>query len=140
MRTKIEHELFTVADYAMEHGGKLTVIGSFDTIFTQSFPAIHPSMYLAVKFRVDNRDAGLHDFRIVGKDPKGNQVVEIKGTTDVKPSPHADCSSTAIAFPFFNVKLEMAGRYAFELYFDDEFITGLSLQVVQVPVQLDKAA
>lgn len=140
MKNKIEHELFTIADYAMEHGGKLTVIGSFDTIFTQAFPSVHPSMYLALKFRVDNRDAGVHDLRIVGKDPNGRPVVEIKGTSDVKPSPHADYSSSVMVFPFFNIQLEVAGRYTFEVYFDEDFVTGLSLHVVQVPVQIGKAA
>ncbi len=136
----MEVELFTLADYAIDNGGKLTVVGSFDSIFTQTFPTVHPSSYLALKFRVANSEAGVHNFQIIGKDPSGKEVMRVDGTSDVKVNPNYGYNSSIVVIPLFNIKFEMAGRYTIELSFDGEFRSGLSLHIVQVPIQLGKAA
>ena len=35
-------ELFALCDFASDYGGKLTVVGIFDSIFTKQMPAVHP--------------------------------------------------------------------------------------------------
>ena len=44
-------ELLALADFAADYGGKLSVIGIFDTIFARQMPAVHPHCCLAVKLR-----------------------------------------------------------------------------------------
>ena len=48
-----------VADYAnVAEGGKLNVLGIFTTIFTASFPAVHPSMQLIFMWEASKVEAG----------------------------------------------------------------------------------
>lgn len=136
----MELEIFTLADYAVDNGGKLTIVGTFDTIFTQTTPAIHPSCVVATKFRVANSEAGQHEFEIRVQTPDKKELAKIKGVGDVKPNPNADYSSSNFVIPIHNLKLEKLGKYTFEFYFDGEFRSGLTLHLVQIPIQLGKAA
>lgn len=134
----METELYTIADYAVDNGGKLTIVGTFDTVFVQTLPAVHPG-FMVLKFRVANSEAGSHTIDIIGRDPNGKQVMAVQGHTEVKVNPNYNYSSSSVVIPLA-MKLEMTGRYTFELNLDGEFRSGLSLHVVQVPLQLGKAA
>jgi hypothetical protein len=41
-------ELFTFCDFAQENGGKLTIVGTFDTIVSRNFPCVHPQLSVVV--------------------------------------------------------------------------------------------
>src|SRR5690606_8686643 len=47
-----------IADYAsVSIGDKLNVMGVFDTIFAEKFPATHPLLFLAVRIHYEYADA-----------------------------------------------------------------------------------
>jgi len=136
----MEIEIFSLSDYAVDNNGKLSVIGTFDTIFTHQVPTIHPSFYVAVKFRVANSEAGQHEFQIRGLTPDGKEIATIKAIGEVRPNANTGYSSTNIVVPFYNMKMDKLGKYCFEFYYDGEFRSGLSLHLVQLPIELNKAA
>lgn len=136
----MEIEIFTLADYAVDNAGKLTVVGTFDMIYTQAVPTTHPSFYVALKFRVANSEAGQHDFGIKVQAPDRKVLVDIKGVGEVKPNPNADYSSSIIVIPIHNLKLDQLGKYTFEFHYDGEFRSGLCLYLVQIPIELGRAA
>jgi hypothetical protein len=126
----MEIEIFTLADFAADYGnGKLIITGTFDTIFSQSYPVVHPTCAIALRIRIANSETGYHDFELR---PKGFSTVEpVKGSMDIKPNPNADHSTFNIVVNFNNLKLEKPGKYAFEFYFDNDFRSGLSLYAVK---------
>jgi hypothetical protein len=128
----MEIEIFTLADFAADYGsGKLTVSGTFDTIFSKTFPVVHPFCSIALRIRVANSEAGHHDFELR---PKGLSVVEpVKGNMNVRPNPNADHTTFNIVVNFNNLKFDKPGKFAFEFYFDNDFRSGLNLYAVTAP-------
>jgi hypothetical protein len=59
-----ETEIFTLCDFAQDAGGKLTIVGTFDQIGSQTFPSfIRPaSCWLAAC--VFRKKKGIHDFKL----------------------------------------------------------------------------
>ena len=126
----MEIEIFTLADYAADYGnGKLIVSGTFDTIFGQSFPLVHPSCSLALRIRIANSEAGDHTFEI--QSTGLSNVQPFKGNFSVKKNPNADHSTINLVVNFNNLKFDKPGRYSFEFHFDNEFRSGLNLYVVR---------
>jgi hypothetical protein len=138
----MEHEIFSLADYAADYGnGKMLVAGTFDTLFTPQLPAVHPSCSIAIRLRVANSEAGAHDFEIRVLTPDKQQLHSIKGRGEIRANPNADYTSMNIVMNLNNLKLEKAGKYAIEFYFDNEFRSGLSLHVIPgMPAGMVKAA
>jgi hypothetical protein len=78
-------DIFTLCDYAQESDGKLTVVGAFDTIYARRFPAVHPSMCLALRLRFYIHEEGKHAMRITFTGPDGEEPVKaIDGEAAVK--------------------------------------------------------
>ncbi len=51
--------LALLADYAnVTRDGKLNIMGVFDTIFAEQFPAVHPQMQLVVRLEANPAEAG----------------------------------------------------------------------------------
>jgi len=77
-------DIFTLCDFAQESGGKLTVVGAFDTVFARQFPAMHPYMCLAMRLRFYIHEEGTHPIRIEFAGPAGAEVMNpIEGELSV---------------------------------------------------------
>jgi hypothetical protein len=77
-------DIFTLCDFAQESGGKLTVVGAFDTVFARQFPAMHPFMCLAMRLRFYIHEEGNHPIKIEFAGPDGAEVVHpIEGELSV---------------------------------------------------------
>lgn len=138
----MELEIFTLADHASDHGrGKLTIDGTFDTIFSPQLPYMHPHCSIAARMRIANSEAGKHEFEIRALAPDGKVLHSVKGNGDMKANPHNDYSTHNFVMNLNNLKLDKAGKYAFEFYFDGEFRSGLKLNLVHaMPPGMVKAA
>ena len=88
---------------------------------------------MALRIRIANSEAGQHDFELR---PKGlSSIQPVKGQMDIKPNPNADHSTFNIVVNLNNLKLDKAGKYSFEFYFDNEFRSGLNLYAVNAPAK-----
>jgi hypothetical protein len=139
----MEIEIFTLADYAADQGNsKLTVVGTFDTLFAQQLPTAHPHCSIAIRIRIANSEAGKHAFEIKSLGPNGKEFTPpIKGDLTVMQNPNADYTTLNLVMGMNNLKFEKAGKYHFEFHFDREFRSGLTLTVVNgLPKGMQKAA
>lgn len=68
-------EVFTLCDAATDSGGKLNLLGAFDSIFTKSLPAAHPQCAIALRLRFSRIEAGKHKIKISLVDADGKPVV-----------------------------------------------------------------
>ncbi len=112
-------DVFTLCDFAQESDGKLTIVGAFDTIYARRFPAVHPSMCLAVRLRFYIHEAGKHAIRIVFAGPDGNEAIKaIDGEAAVK---DFTGSSRVIhsVFTLVNTPIEREGTLNITLTVDD---------------------
>ncbi|MCL1928010.1 MAG: hypothetical protein FWG07_04360 [Treponema sp.] len=122
-------ELFTFCDFAQESGGKLTVVGTFDTIISRNFPCIHPQLSVVIRIRFDLWEFSSHSFRIEARDLDGELNIEpVTGTVDVKGAGNATAVSHLV-FTISNLHFNSGGVVNFVLYIDDKEISSLPLYI-----------
>jgi len=69
-------ELFVLCDAADASQGKMSVFGIFDTIFSDSVPAMHPKCTIAARIRFDQVEGAEHTLKITASDLKGNFLLK----------------------------------------------------------------
>jgi hypothetical protein len=132
----MEIEIFTLADFAQDNNTKLTVVGTFDSIYAKAFPVQHPSCAIACRLRFSTKELGEHDFKIRLTDSKGKEVIQpITGNISVGAAPNGHVSTLNIIINFNQLKFDNEGRYSFELFIDDEWRSGLPLFLHTMPAQ-----
>ena len=127
----MEIEIFTLCDFAQDNQQKLTVVGTFDSLWATQFPVLHPFCSVACRLRFSNKDKGEHNFMLKLIDSTGRQVIpECNGIFTIGESP-AGYSSINLVANYGQLQFSSAGRYSFELYVDGEWASGLPLNVAQ---------
>lgn len=64
-------EILTFCDFAQDNGGKLTIVGSFDTVRGHALPIVLPLISLAAKLRFSLQERGRHRFEFSFTDLDG---------------------------------------------------------------------
>jgi len=120
-------ELFTFCDFAQENSGKLTIVGTFDTIVSRNFPCVHPQLSVVIRLRFDLWEFSNHHFRIETRDLNGEMVIKpIKGNVEVKGVGNATAVSHLV-FTISNLQFKSSGVINFTLYIDDKELTSIPL-------------
>lgn len=126
-------EIFTICDFAQDNGnGKLTIIGTFDNVMSKQFPCIHQQCALALRLRFSDKEIGMHSANIVLKNASGTEVVpSIKVDFNVDATSGSYGTANMI-FNIANLPIKEPGKIAIELYIDDEWQSGLTLNTIKV--------
>ena len=115
-----------LADFANKSAdGKLNILGVFDRIFAEKYPAVHSEMKLVLRFELHPAEAGqTKKIQIQLRDDQGRQLMELAGEMNVgAPTPgfppgemiHVDQILGLNRFP-----IESAGRYEFVVLVNGE--------------------
>ena len=124
----MEIEIFTLCDFAQDNSGKLTVVGTFDGIYSKQFPFVKANFSVACRLRFSEKEAGAHDMRLRFTDGDKQEFIKpIEGQINIAKPQNGQYSAVNLVFNFNQVKFEKAGRYSFELYIDDDWSSGLPL-------------
>lgn len=124
----MEIEIFTLCDFAQDNNSKLTIVGTFDSIHTKQFPAVHPACTVACRLRFAAKESGSHDFKLRLIDAGGKEVIQpIEGNITIGAPANGQFSSINFVVNFNQLKFEKPGRYSFELYIDGDWKSGLPL-------------
>jgi hypothetical protein len=122
-------EIFTLCDFAQENEGKLTVVGTFDTIVAREFPCAHPLLSVVIRLRFDIWEFARHDFRVETRDLNGAALIApVAGSLEVRGAGNA----TAVSHVLFNVsgaRFTGPGVIGFVLFVDDKEIATVPLYV-----------
>ncbi len=120
-------ELFTICDFAQEQGGKLTIVGTYDTIVSRSFPCVHPQLSVVIRIRFDLWEFGTHSFRVETRDLDEEMTLEpVIGRLIAQGAGNATAVSHVL-YSITNLKLKSSGIINFVLYIDDKEITSIPL-------------
>ena len=112
-------ELLALADFAADYGGKLSVIGMFDTIFARQMPAVHPHCCLAVKLRFDKDEEGAKRLRLVICDDDGKLVLPaMEIPIQVAMPPDAPTNTIQVVANIGGMKFDAFGEYCIDLELD----------------------
>ena len=123
-------ELFTFCDFAQENSGKLTIVGTFDTIISRNFPCIHPQLSVVIRLRFDLWEFSNHQFRIETRDLNGENIIKpIQGNVEVKGVGNATAVSHLV-FTIANLQFKSSGMINFTLYIDDKEVSSIPLYLL----------
>lgn len=123
-----------VADYALvDQAGKVSVLGIFQHIWVQQFPAMHPRLHLVLRLRGKRTEIGEHAVRIRLADDQGAEVLGGSGSVTFAEPPAGVTDIEAAAILVFDVPFPHAGLYRFEITIDGRLEATVPITVSQVP-------
>jgi hypothetical protein len=123
-----------VADYALvDQAGKLSVLGIFQHIWVQQFPAMHPRLHLVLRLKGKRTEIGEHAVQIRLLDERGGEVLGGSGNVTFAEPPAGVTEIEAGAILVFDVPFPHAGAYRFEITIDGEQKASVPITVSQLP-------
>jgi hypothetical protein len=129
----MEIEIFTLCDFAQDNGGKLIIVGTFDSMQAKTFPVRHPACSIACRLRFSKKEHGPHTVTVRFTDYQNNELVQpLEAEIMVEEPTLSDHSTINLVINYNNIEFKNAGRYSFELSIDGEWKTGLPLQLSKI--------
>jgi hypothetical protein len=125
-------ETFLICDAATDNGGKLNLLGAFDSVFLNEVPGTHPHCAVVVRLRFDKSEAGEHTITLHLIDEDGKHAIQpLEGRLRV----HGNMNATATTNLILNMqglKLTRFGELAFHLQIDGKPLASLPLYVRKI--------
>jgi hypothetical protein len=103
------------------------VLGIFQHVWVQSFPAVHPRTHLVLRVRGRRTEIGAHAIRIRFTDRDGTELLSGAGTVQFGEPPAGVVDVEAGAVLVFDIPLPSPGAYAFEIILDEGAATRVPL-------------
>lgn len=127
-----------ICDYAsISREGKLSAMGIFDNIGVRSVPATHPALYLAfqIEMQVAEFDRPFKlEVRLATEDGQVMMRTQAEGRINASKAPKA---GTPVRIPQImalgGLSLPKFGRYAFDIFINDDLKTSAAFDVIQGP-------
>lgn len=133
-------DLALTADAAtIDSSGKLNVLGVFDRISVQQFPAQHGRIALVLRFIGGAADVGNHRLAIRLVGPSGNEMLSLNGELQAAPGRRSIADGMRIphVLNLDGLVLPEPGQYTFEVMVDGRYQASLALMVDGPPTQMD---
>jgi hypothetical protein len=109
-----------LADYALiDQHGKLSVLGIYQHVWVESFPAVHPRTHLVIRVRGRRTEIGTHTIRIQFVDEVGTPLLGGEGSIQFGEPPAGVTEVEAAAVLVFDIPLPRAGLYHFVITLGD---------------------
>ena len=125
-----------VADYALvDQAGKISVLGIFQHIWVQQFPAMHPRLHLVLRLKGKRTEIGEHGVQIRLVDEQDIEILGGNGSVTFAEPPAGVTEIEAAAVLVFDVPFPHAGIYRFDITVDGERAAQVPITVSQMPQQ-----
>src|SRR3989454_5199614 len=123
-----------IADYALvDQAGKLSVLGVFQHIWVQQFPAMHPRLHLVLRLKGKRTEIGEHSVQIRLLDEQGTEILGGNGSVTFAEPPAGVTEIEAGAILLFDGPLPRGGPYRFEITIHGGQKAAVPVTVGQVP-------
>ncbi len=133
-------QLALVCDHAIiDQHGKLSVLGIFDRIWVERFPAIHPRLHLVLRLKGRRTEVGTHGVLIQLVDDTAREILRGEGSVQIGEPPAGVVDIEAAAVLAFDVPLEKPGVYTFEIAVDGTRVASVPITVAQMPASAHPA-
>ena len=127
-------EIFALCDAATQSGGKLNILGTFDTIFSPQLPATHPQCSIALRLRFEKIEEGEHRIKVNIVDEDGRLVMpSFDLNLSLRMGDEAQTVSANWVINIQRLRFERYGQYAIHLAVDGRSEAMLPLLVREVP-------
>ena len=122
------------ADYALvDQAGKISVLGIFQHIWVQQFPAMHPRLHLVLRLKGKRTEIGSHGVNIRLVDEHDAELLGGSGNVNFAEPPAGVTEIEAAAILVFDVPFPHPGVYRFEITIDGAPAATVPITVTQLP-------
>lgn len=123
----------TLCDSATDYGGRLCILGAFDTLFARKFPVVHPHCALALRLCFFAEDEGEMKFVIRMMNADGQPVTPpIEPNVKVSLGSEASFMTRNLVLNLQGLRFPEAGEYALQVVCDSRSLIELPLRLVEV--------
>lgn len=126
-------DLFSLCDFAADYNGKLSVIGVFDSLYTQQDAGAVRQCSVALRLRYEKKDEGKHTIKLTLSDAEGKTTAKLVETEiDLRASETAPTSIVQLALHIGNLSLPHIGIYSLDLHVDSRQVDSTPLYLYKV--------
>jgi hypothetical protein len=132
-RTIVKVEVFSLCDFAsVDAGGKLNIIGVFDSMWARESPIVYGLCVLAARLRFEKGEEGTKQVKISFIDPDGNLVMPVaEAIAPVVSQPTASTTTAHIITMISQINLPTFGEYSLSLVIDGNQVASTPFYVIQ---------
>lgn len=130
----MEVQIASLCDSAQDYGGKLCLMGAFDTILVRQFPALHPFCSVALRIIFRDTDEGKHTLRVNLIDDDGQSLLpKIETPIDIRLPESQFFATVNLVFNLQGMRFNKPGQYSLDIALDAKIIARIPLQVLLMP-------
>jgi len=123
-------QMAVLCDAAADYGGKLNILGTFDTIVTNHLPAVHPQCSIALRISFNKIEEGAHKVKVNFVDEDGKFVMpSIEMPVEVTMPADANFLVRNFVINIQQLKFDNPGQYSIDIAIDGRQETSIPLQV-----------
>lgn len=127
-------QVAVLCDAATDYGGKLNLLGTFDTIVAPKLPAVHPHCSIALRVVFSRIEEGQHKIRMNFVDEDGHSIMPgVDIPAEVAFAGEASILSRNFIINIQHLKFAKAGHYGIDIAIDGRHETSIPLQVRLAP-------
>jgi hypothetical protein len=127
-------QVAVLCDAATDYGGKLNILGTFDTIITSQLPAVHPQCSIALRLAFNKIEEGSHKVKMNFVDEDGRLVMpSIDMPVDVIVPNELNFLVRNFVINIQQLKFEKPGQYSIDCAIDGRQETSIPLLVRHQP-------
>ena len=129
-------QIAVLCDAATDNNGKLNILGTFDTIYSGQFPAVHPQCSIALRMSFSKVEEGAHKIKLNFVDEDGKLVMpHIDIPVEVAVPEDTIFISRNFIINIQQLKFDKPGLYAIDLAMDGRQDGSIPLLVKQMPAK-----
>jgi hypothetical protein len=133
MRGAMNIQIAVLCDAATDYGGKLNLLGTFDTIVTSHLPAFHPQCSIALRIVFTKIEEGSHKVKMNFVDEDGRFVMpSIDMPVDVSVPADSNFLVRNFIINIQQLKFDKPGQYSIDIAIDGRQETNIPLFVRHV--------
>ncbi len=123
-------EIFSLCDAATADGGKLNMLGVFDTLWAPQVPVTHPQCTIALRMRFWRLERGDHKVTVNFIDIDGKHVIPTaRGVLRIRFPETQRSGSANLILNLQGLRLERYGEYSIDLSVDERAVASIPLFV-----------
>ena len=125
-------EVMVLCDAATEAQGKLNILGTFDTVFTQKLPVVCSNCAVALRVRFDQIEKGEHKIKLNLVNEDGKLILpSLETSAKVDFPTDIDSGVMNMVLHIQGLKLAKFGKYSIDLAIDGRHEASLPLYLRQ---------
>jgi hypothetical protein len=127
-------EIFTLCDSAVDYGGKVCILGAFDSVAAAEVPYTVTHGAVVARMRFHRIEDGNHKFRVTLADQDGKMIMpNVDAQVGVRFTEQAQSATFNLVMQINGLKLDQFGEYTVDLAVDGVHQGSLPLYFSKTP-------